>query len=153
MFAFLYLAVIALAFFGCAQPVPPVPEADTPLTAYANDALGFSFEYPARYTILVQGNSIAFQDSGNTALRVTLASRPEATNRGLWGRNDPFASTEFGGPRGQLYRYDHWDGPSYVPTLAFVVPHRQLELGIEFRTNETDLAPVHRRVLQSLRLE
>lgn len=147
------LIAVAVMMFGCAAPVPEDLAADTPLTPYASESLGFRFEYPPRYTIYFQGNSIAFQDAGNTAIRITLTTREGATNRGLWGRNEPVVSTAFGGTQGHVYHYEHWDGPSYVPTIAFVVPHRQLELGVEFRTQAPELTALHRRVLETLRLE
>jgi len=147
------LIAAAVLFFGCAQPVAEDLQPDVQLSPYTSETLGFRFEYPARYTTFVQGNSIVFQDAGVTAIRVTLASREEATNRGLWGRNAPVASTSFGGSDGQVYHYEHWDGPSHVPTVAFVVPHRRLELGVEFRTQAPELTALHRRILETVRLD
>lgn len=138
---------------GCRQPVPPQMDPQlTALTQYHSDDLGISISYPARYRAVEDGNSLILSDGGLTAIRVTLASRAEARNRGLWAHNDPVGSVGYGTTRGEFYRYRHWDGPSWVPTLAYVVDHRGLELGVEFRTLAHEFDAVHRQVLQSLEL-
>ncbi len=149
-----YLLLLALAVLaGCRQPVPPQLDFDqTRFEVTRSDELGLSVEHPARYRATLDGNSLILSDGGLTAVRLTLATRAEARNRGLWAQADPVGDTGFGGTRGTWYRYRHWDGPSWVPTLAYVVPHRGLELGVEFRTTAHEFDAVHRHILASLEL-
>lgn len=146
------LAAVA-ALMACEQPVPdPLDPDGLDWTSYANDDLGFRMEAPARYRVRVEGNSVVFADGNRTAVRVTHADRSEARNRGLWAQVEPLEQREYGRTTGRFYRYKHWDGPSFVPTLAYVVRHRGKELGIEFRTRQDDLDDVHQHVLETLEL-
>lgn len=142
-----------VAIFGCEQPVPdPLDPDGVGWSLYANEKLGFRLEAPDHYEVRAEGNSVVFVDGGRTALRVTHADRTEARNRGLWAQVDPLEGREYGETKGQFYRYRHYDGPLYVPTLAYVVRHRGMDLGVEFRTRQEELDLVHERVLETLEL-
>lgn len=144
-------ALVALCLSACEQPVPdPLDPDRVEWTTYANRTLGFRMEIPAGYDLEVDGNSVVLSDRGRTAVRVTHADREEARNRGLWAQVDPIEEREYAGKTGMYYEYKHWDGPSYVPTLAWVVKHRAKDLGVEFRTIESDLNEVHVHMLESL---
>ncbi len=150
---FLQYTMVAVLALGCRQPVPPQLDPElTALEKYHSYDLGISISHPARYRVVEDRNSLILSDGGLTAIRVTLASRAEARNRGLWAHSDPVGNVGFGSTTGEFYRYRHWDGPSWVPTLAYVVDHRGLELGVEFRTLAQEFDAVHRQVLQSLEL-
>jgi len=141
------------AICACEQPVPdPVDPSRVEWSPYGNEDLGFRLEVPAHYEIHADGDGVVFTDDGRTALRVTHADRTEARNRGLWAQVDPTEAREYGETAGQFYRYRHYDGPTYVPTLAYVVRHRGKDLGVEFRTRRSDLDPVHEHVLATLEL-
>ena len=148
-----WIALTAILISACEQPVPdPLDRDKVEWTTYANRALGFRLDIPTSYDVRVDGNSVVLSDNGRTAVRVTHTDREEARNRGLWAQVDPKEDREYGDVSGRYYVYNHWDGPSYVPTLAWVVPHKGKELGVEFRTTEADLNPVHERMLESLEL-
>jgi len=147
------LAVTVWTFASCEQRVEPSRDpATVEWVEYSNDQLGLSLEYPAVWSVEVQGNSIRFEGSVATAMRVTLASADEAAHRGLWGRTSVVRVDTIGETGFRFYRYRHYDGPVYVPTLAFVVAQRGLELGIEFRTGAAEPDALERRILESVRL-
>lgn len=149
----LWTALGALALTACEQPVPdPLDEDSVEWTTYTNRTLGFSLDIPASYDIEVDDNSVVLSDDGHTAVRVTHADREEARNRGLWAQVEPREEREYAGRTGQYYVYKHWDGPSYVPTLAWVVRHQGKDLGVEFRTTEVEMNDVHEHMLKSLDL-
>ncbi len=146
-------ALALLTAAGCEQRIEePLDPADVRWTTYTNDAYGITFEHPSVWAVVQRGNSIVLQGNRATAMRVTLADRREAERRGLWGRTPVVREERLGEHAFAFYRYRHYDGPSYVPTLAFVTPHREVELGVEFRTGATEPSEVERRVLSSLRL-
>lgn len=132
-----------------AEPVDATAVAWTP---YRSERLGVEFRYPSTWQTREGGDGIALRDAHATAMRLTVADRAEAKHRGLWGRTPAVRIDTIGDLSFAFYRYDHYDGPFYVPTLAFVVPHRNGELGIEFRTRAPDLDEAQRRILASVRL-
>jgi hypothetical protein len=147
------LAVTVGTFASCEQRIEPALDpAAVEWVEYTNEAFGLSLEYPAAWAVEVQDNSIRFEGSVATAMRVTLAGEDEAADRGLWGRTAAVRVETVGDTRFRFYRYRHYDGPAYVPTLAFVVAHRGQELGIEFRTRAEEPDAVERRILGSVRL-
>lgn len=147
------LGVTVWTSAGCEQRVEPVLDpASVEWVEYSNDELGVSLAYPAVWSVEVQGNSIRFEGSVATAMRVTLASAEEASHRGLWGRTSVVRVDTIGETGFRFYRYRHYDGPTYVPTLAFVVSQRGLDLGIEFRTRADEPDALERRILESVRL-
>lgn len=70
----------------------------------------------------------------------------------MWGRSEVVRVDTTGVLAWRFYRYRHYDGPVYVPTLAFVVRHGEKELGIEFRTRSEEPGEVEDRILRTVRL-
>lgn len=145
------LALLTAA--GCQQRLADDVDPDAvEWVPYRNDALGVAFEHPSTWTPDQRGSSIALRDAHATAMRVTLVDREEAVGRGLWGRTPLVRVDTIGGLSFAFYRYDHYDGPTYVPTLAFVGRHRNRELGVEFRTRRPAPDATELRILATLRL-
>lgn len=144
------LAVLMLA--GChVKPPEPPPPGSYGWMAYTHPTLGYRVDYPDVYEVNTRGDGDAvFAYDGRTAFRLVYATEEESATRGLWGKHRPVEEVTIGGRRGQRYVYDHWDGPSYVHTIAFAVPHREKLLGVEFRTDAEALDDVQHRVLQSI---
>lgn len=149
----LAMTLLFAASAACEQRVVlPIDPASVTWQTYDADDLGVRLEHPTAWVPVARGNTVAFQGARATAMRITLADRGEAEKRGLWGRTPVVRVDTIGGLSFAFYRYRHYDGPSYVPTLAFVVGHRGLELGVEFRTHAEEPGDAERHVLESLRL-
>lgn len=149
------LAVAVWTLATCEQDIEPmIADVDAvEWVAYENRELGIRLEHPARWRVEAGATSIRFEGEVATAMRVTLIEASEAEDRGLWGRTPVVRVDTAGVLAYRFYRYRHYDGPAYVPTLAFVVPHRGVELGVEFRTRSEEPGPVEHRILGSLRLD
>ncbi len=143
------LGASLLGAFSCESRVsPPLLPDEVSWSTYTSAELGFSIRHPDLWTPRFERGSVIFQDAVATPMRITLVEPEGARKRGLWGR-DPAVRQE---TKGAVYRYLHYDGPFYVPTLAFVVPHRGRDLGVELRTRNQDLDEVQRAVVDSLEL-
>lgn len=137
---------------GChIEPPAPPPEGSYAWASYAHPTLGYSLNYPDAFEVAAQdSNDAVFTYQGRTTFRVVSATEEEARQRGLWGEHTPAEAVAVGGREGHRYAYDHWDGPSYVHTVVYVVPHRGKSLGVEFRTEADTADGVQRRVLGSI---
>jgi hypothetical protein len=145
------LLVCGLLAAACAQRVaPPLDPATVTWTTYTDEELGFTLRHPDVWRPHRHGSSVLFQDPSLTPMRVSVLPPDEARQRGLWGRSEPMREELRGETRGRLFPYLHFDGPSYVPTLAWVVPHRDAELGIELRTKNQEPDAVQAAILESL---
>jgi len=151
----LFVMAVAALVQGCVG-APDTPRAGTfEWAAYANEAIGISLEYPDAYKVEERsgGRDVSFKLGRSHAIRLSLLSAEEGKNRGLWFDRAPAADVDFAGRPGKRYEYIHGDGPFGSPVLSFVIPHRGRWLALEFRTMNTDLDAVQRRILESCRLE
>lgn len=148
------LSGVTLWVAGCEMELEPrIDDAQAvEWVEYVSEELGVRLEHPAHWRVEESGNTIRFVGDVATAMRVTLVDPEEARERGLWGRSEIVRIDTAGVLAWRFYRYRHYDGPVYVPTLAFVVRHRGKELGIEFRTRSADAGEVEKRVLATVRL-
>ena len=154
--ASLVLVITATYFIGCRAPSPETLEAGTfEWAAYTDEQLGYSLEYPKIYAIIKQhdGKDVVFKQDGTTAFRVLFVTQEEGDSRGLWVESKPVENIEMSGRPGRRYVYDHFDGPVYSHTIAFVIDYRDRLLGIEFRTDENMLDEVQKRILDSFKFE
>jgi len=145
----------ALLFQGCLG-APDTPRAGTfAWKTYRNDAIGVSLEYPDAYQPyeLESGVDVAFKLHGSPAIRLSLRSEADSRHHGLWAGSEPVADALFAGRQGKRYAYDHYDGPFGSPVLAFVIPHEGKFLALEFRTMNSDLDDVQRRILESVEVD
>ena len=120
----------------------PVPEpSEVRWTRYTNQEVGFWLELPSVYLpdVSPDGHSVLFRFRGTPLVHVTWTDEASARQRGLWARHDPVARIELGGRPGKQYIYNHFDGPLGMRTYAYVVPHRERFLALEFRTRRTSL--------------
>ena len=84
-------------------------------------------------------------------MSISHVDEQEGRNRGLRVKHGAVGSIQISGRPGSQYRYDHYDGPFYMRTVSYVVPHREKFLGLEFRTHLEQPDEVQRRILQSFR--
>ena len=66
----------------------------------------------------------------------------------MWFGHAPANEIELGGKKGFKYTYDHYDGPFYSRTIAYVIAYRGKYLGLEFRTDR-DLDAIYQDILAS----
>ena len=145
----IYMAMLLLV--GSLAPaceVSPEPLEDHGLewTTYESET-GFFIDHPSVVEAIPEGAGVAFAYKG-TPVRVIFTDSATAADHGLWVRSDPVEEIELAGRPGQKYVYNHWDGPVYVRTVAFVVPYRDQWLAVEFRTPD-ELTSVQQRMLAS----
>ena len=141
-------AAIVPVVAGCRQQAPRAPaEGSFEWTTYANEAVGYKMEIPDVYRIDEEGggDAVYFRWDGRVPVKVYLTDERNGRRKGLWPGEDPSGPIELGGRPGQLYEYDHWDGPFNSAIRAYVVPHEGKELGLEFRSDE-ELHAVNQRM-------
>jgi len=146
------LLVALLITTSChVEPPGPPPEGSYAWDSYTHPTLGYRVAYPDVFDLADgRGDDVVFTYLGRPTFRVLYATEEEAGQRGLWGGQAPVETVAVGGREGHRYVYDHWDGPSYVHTVVYVVPLRGKALGVEFRTDADTVDDVQRRVLDSI---
>ena len=98
------------------------------------------------------GPNVLFRYDGYPVLSISLVDEREGHSRGLWVGHDPVGSIQLAGRDGEKYVYRHYDGPSYMRTVSYVVEHRDRWLAVEFRTELEEADALQRRILESFRL-
>lgn len=145
----------ALFFQGCLS-APDTPQAGTfEWKSYRNERMGVSLEYPGAYEPdeWAAGADVAFRLKGAPAIRLTFRTEEDALHHGLWAEHQPVSDVTFAGRAGKRYEYNHYDGPFGSPVLAFVIPYKGKYLALEFRTTNTELDDVQRRMLESVTVD
>jgi hypothetical protein len=139
---------------ACRGEAPPAPDAETvQWRDYHASELGVSLRVPSSFDVDEQGPEVSFRsEEGPTAFRLVWVTEQDADERGLWAGHDGARAT-LAGHDALLYDYDHADFGRRVRTIAYVVPWRERYLGLEFRTDEPELPPVYRSVLESVRFD
>lgn len=137
---------------ACVSGAPPVPPADVGWRTYSNEAVGYEIDVPEPYAVEEEegGRAVLFRWRGTVPVKVYLADGTMARSRGLWAGHEPSGAAELGGRPGRLYDYRHCDGPFCSRMKSYVVEHRGLMLGLEFRA-EGELHAINRQILRSFR--
>lgn len=150
---FSLIALLAgLLTAGCGGSPPPNPAASAVVwKTYSNSVVGYSLEYPDVYTPQEhhQGRDVLFRYDDYPVISISHVDEEEGRGRGLWVKYGAVRSIQLSGRQGKQYRYDHYDGPLYMSTMSYVVPHQEKFLGLEFRTNLEQVDEVQRRILRS----
>ena len=148
----LICAVGPLADCVGTPPQNPDPAAVS-WTTYTNREAGYSVDVPDLYTSPVHsgGPSVLFRHDGYPVLSISLVDEHEGDSRGLWVGHEPVGSIQLAGRDGEKYVYRHYDGPSSMRTVSYVVEHRNRWLGVEFRTELEEADALQRRILESFR--
>ena len=147
-------ALSALLMTGCSGTPPANPAVDAVVwRTYSNPMVGYSLEYPEIYTPQerYQGRDVLFRYDNYPVVSISHVNEEEGTSRGLWVKHGAVGSIQLSGREGNQYQYDHYDGPFYMRTVSYVVPHRERFLGLEFRTDLEQPDEVQTRILQSFR--
>jgi hypothetical protein len=97
------------------------------------------------------GRSVLFRHDGYPVLSISFVDEYEGDSRGLWVGHESVGSIRLAGRDGKRYVYRHYDGPSYMRTVSYVVEHRDRWLGLEFRTELEEADPLQQRILESFR--
>jgi hypothetical protein len=111
---------LILAGCGAKGPAPIDPNSDW--VNYSEGRVGYSFKYPANYNLVPSGNGeIAVRGKDHRiAFRVCFVTEAEAKKRGLWVTTEPLDELNLSNHTVRRYVYDHWDGPTYSHTVAYV---------------------------------
>ena len=146
-----FFALLLATVAGCQVPaLPQLNDSDARWVAYANTELGYEFDYPELLEPSVEGAEVQLRSQGRINARVVFVDRAEMDRRGLWGGSPSDELARMGGRQALIYRHEHWDGPLYAPTVAYVVPHRDRYLGLEFRLGGMS-AEARERIVESFR--
>ena len=138
---FSLIALLAgLLTAGCGGSPPPNPAASAVVwKTYSSSVVGYSLEYPNVYTSQEhhQGRDVLFRYDDYPVISISHVDDDDddGRSRGLWVKHGAVRSIQLSGRQGKQYRYDHYDGPFYMSTMSYVVPHQKKFLGLEFRTN------------------
>lgn len=150
------LGALALVFAGCQDRAPGLPPMDT-LTwkTFSNPVSGYRMEIPTVFSPQSGhgDRDTLFRYEGFPLLAVNFTDEAEARQRGLWATSDPVGTAEIAGRKAELYRYRHYDGPSFMTTVSYVVEYRGRYLAFEFRTEDPVLGAIQQRIIDSIRLE
>jgi hypothetical protein len=139
---------------GCKSSPPAWPaESDVRWATYARHDVGFSVEHPDIFRPEQNGDDTVFYYNGFPIFRVLLVDEQAAGRRGLWLVSRPVESVTVAGQPAQRYVYDHGDFATYTPTIAYVLPHHNKQLGIEFRIDGATLNATAQHMLDSFRLD
>ena len=144
-----FALVCLLALAACQAEAPALPDSAT-LTwvTYRHAPLGVRLDVPEAFGKKTYGDEVAFTYNGTVA-RLVWVTDGEARDRGLWPRAGHRAPATLGGRAGYRYSYEHPDGPVLSHTIAYVVPYRGRQLGLEFRTDADSVGPIGERMLKS----
>ena len=74
----------------------------------------------------------------------------EDKRRGIWLTQESNGTCVLSGQSGKTYDYIHHDGPFGIRTRSWVIPYKERELGVEFRTQ--DITKVEKQILDSFSL-
>lgn len=145
------LLAAAAAFF-LKDPLPRPDPAVVGWKTYANDTVGYTFEYPDVYTVTEysDGAVVILRQERTPRVLVSFVTEGDGQRQGIWFAHEPDGEITLGGREGQHYLYTHYDGPFGDPTEAYVVPWRDRMLGLEFR-RERPIDALDRRTLESFR--
>lgn len=145
--------VLVSMLVGCKSSPPAWPAAaDVRWATYARDDVGFSVEYPDTFRSEQIGDDTVFYANGFPIFRVLLVNVEAARQRGLWAVSKPVEAVTIAGQAAQRYAYNHGDFVTYTPTIAYVLPWHDKELGIEFRMGGDVLNDTAQHMLDSFRL-
>ena len=145
--------VLAAPLASCKSSPPAWPAAqDVHWSTYTREDVGFSLEHPDTFRPEQNGDDTVFYNNGFPSFRVLLVDAPAAKRRGLWVVSQPLETVTVAGQPAQRYVYDHGDFVTYTPTVAYVLPQYDKQLGIEFRTDGTTLNATAQHMLDSFRL-
>lgn len=120
---------------------------------YTNEKIGYSVSIPDSYLLdeWEDSSAVMFRLLGNQPMMlVRFGNEQEDKHRGIWYNHEPIKQIELAGIPGNFYDYYHYDGPSGIHTRSFVIPFKNKNLGIEFRTLE--IGPVEDKILSSFTL-
>ena len=143
---------------GCGGDGPqPIDPSGTEWLSYNDPRNGFLIKYPATYKVTPsQGGEVGFTGPDDVLnYRVVFADNDSGKKRGLWVSSDPVGSLTISSHTAQRYVYDHWDGPVYSKTAAYVFQVSESRMmGVEFRLDKNNkdgtLDPGQQIVLDSL---
>lgn len=141
--------LLAFAVTDCRDVAPTFPAGPTPWQSYTRPDIGFTIDVPAGFEAEQVGDDTVFRYQGFPVLRVLLVDAEAARTRGLWVTSKPVGQAQVAGQTAEVYAYDHQDLFTYTHTLAYVLPHGDKQLGIEFRTASDTLDATEQRILNS----
>lgn len=150
------LGVLSFMVGACRGTPPPPPLAgEVQWKAYSNAVVGYSLEVPDVYDPRAAhaGKDVLFRYQGYPVLVVNYIDEAEGKSRGLWPGHERAGEIELAGRSGNKYVYDHYDGPSSMRTVSYVVEHRGKFLGLEFRTTLDAPDAIQERIVESLRFQ
>ena len=149
---FMLTLFLAFALANCRDVAPAFPTGPVPWQSYARPDIGFTIDAPAEFQVEQNSSDTVFRYQGFPVLRVLLVDAEAARARGLWATSQPIGQAQVAGQTADVYAYDHQDLFTYTHTLAYVLPHGEQQLGIEFRTEGDTLDATEGRILASFRL-
>ena len=119
---------------------------------YRNEAVGYEVKIPEIYepNEWEDGSGVIFKRNGDETVMLIRWVNEEDKRRGIWLSHEPKGTCVLSGHTGKTYDYIHWDGPSGIRTRSFVIPYKEKNLGIEFRT--LDITKVEKQILDSFSL-
>lgn len=149
------LVIITILFIvGCKNEGHPNLSINEVLwKEYTNEKIGYSLLVPNSYITgeWWGGAGVMFRLDGNQPMMlIRYCSAEVDKNRGIWYGQEALKQIEIAGVTGQYYDYYHFDGPAGIHTRSFVIPYKNKDLGIEFRTFE--IGPVEEKILSSFTL-
>ena len=149
------LSLLGLFFTGGCGGTPPrnPPAEGVTWKVYSNAVVGYTLEYPEVYEPQEhhEGRDVLFRYDGYPVISISHVDEEEGRNRGLWVGRQPLERIWLAEREGDQYHYRHYDGPFYMRTVSYVVPHQGKSLGLEFRTHQTEPDGVQRHILRSFR--
>lgn len=116
------------------------------LVPYSNTEMGAEVLYIDTSVIRHQGDTVFFRYEGDNIMCLRLVT--ETRSRRLWGSSESLQVVHLNGVTANKYVYSH----DLMNTIAYVIHHKGKLLGIEFRTDGTELTELQQRILQSLKL-
>lgn len=145
------LVVLVGAGVGACDRTPVWPDGDVELVEYRNPNVGYSVLRPAVCRIHEYEGGTIFRYDGAPIMCVNFETEDGAKRRGLWAKHDPVAEADLGGRRGEKFRYDHYDGPIFMRTLSYVVPHKGKYVALEFRSRGGTITELQDAIIASFR--
>lgn len=149
-FQFLFLALSGVLLQSCRAPAPPSLDfQQVKWRRYENTTAHYSLQYPDIYKLEEEKTGGALFRHNGVPLLVRFTDEIEGRLRGAWFGSKAAGEIELSGRKGLKYVYNHFDGPSYVRTIAYVVAHEGKYLGLEFRSDADELDKVQQKILAS----